>query len=75
MDANDAITKHLLENRDHEISVCMNVQHGGPEQLRVTINKLQRPYRPKLLGVYVVDTVQEALAKLPAPGNVETKVS
>jgi hypothetical protein len=70
----NAVADYIRNNPTHQVTVCMNVQSGSEDKrLRVAVDRLQRPYKPKNLGVFVTDTIEEALAKVPQDKPVDTK--
>jgi hypothetical protein len=60
--------EYLEQHPDRQVTVRRNAQHSQTDKrLRVTIEQLQGPYKPKVLGVHVRDTVSEALTSPAVP--------
>lgn len=57
-------TEYILANPEHAVTICMNVQHCATDKrFRITFDRRRGPYRPVTLGLYVVDTWEDALSK------------
>lgn len=57
-------TEYTLANPEHCVTICMNVQHSETDKrFRITFDRRRGPYRPVTLGVYVVESWEEALSK------------
>lgn len=55
------LEQYIAANPTNQVTVARNVQVGEDARLRVTIEQRRGPYKPVVLGVYVVASVKEAL--------------